>query len=310
MIKDIINIIKDNINNKKNIDNTYVTQNVAIDDFKNNKHDSQINLENDFKWLDKILYCSLEQEINLAINKDMIGTMEYSYILKSYKITGVSNSITLELERKGDAYRISFNDIYDIKSAGPKIWIYQKDLIWRIYHYVDEIKFSSLEENFISKNLELQEDIQIYMKYKDIDNLLYNVEYFKYSYRLSNVDISQEEMIDKLGNEIILVNILDSKNSFDKHGTITAFSKYGKEGIFDYKLNSDYIYIIDMQPNNHSQGLGSKALELMENTARKHGITKLKGRLSPVDLEHKDRLIYFYEKNGFTIEGYKLIKNL
>ena len=35
MIKDIINIIKDNINNKKNIDNTYVTQNVAIDDFKN-----------------------------------------------------------------------------------------------------------------------------------------------------------------------------------------------------------------------------------------------------------------------------------
>ena len=160
MIKDIINIIKDNINNKKNIDNTYVTQNVAIDDFKNNKHDSQINLENDFKWLDKILYCSLEQEINLAINKDMIGTMEYSYILKSYKITGVSNSITLELERKGDAYRISFNDIYNIKSAGPKIWIYQKDLTWRIYHYVDEIKFSSLEENFISKNLELQEDIQ------------------------------------------------------------------------------------------------------------------------------------------------------
>ncbi|MBS6503893.1 MAG: hypothetical protein KH415_20155 [Clostridium sp.] len=52
----------------------------------------------------------------------------------------MSNSITLELERKGDAYRISFNDIYDIKSAGPKIWIYQKNLIWRIYHSVDEIK--------------------------------------------------------------------------------------------------------------------------------------------------------------------------
>ena len=32
-------------------------ENVAIDDFKNNKHDSQINLENDFKWLDKICSC-------------------------------------------------------------------------------------------------------------------------------------------------------------------------------------------------------------------------------------------------------------
>lgn len=70
----------------------------------------------------------------------MICHMEYSYILKFYKTNEVSNSITLELERKGDAYRISFNDIYDIKSAGPKIWIYQKNLIWRIYHSVDEIK--------------------------------------------------------------------------------------------------------------------------------------------------------------------------
>lgn len=307
MIKDIFNKI---LSNNSNENNTDITQSVANTNSERVNLDTLEKLESNYKWLDKILYCSLEQEIKLAINKDMFGHGEYTYILKGYKISGVSNRVTLELERKDDPYKISFNDIYDIKSNGQKIWIYQKDSTWRFYHYVDNIKFSSLDENFKSKNLELQEDIQIYMKYKDIDNLLYNVEFFKYQYRNSEIDISQKDMIDKLGNKMILVNVLDNKNSFNNSGTITAFSEYGNEGIFHYKFNEESLYIIDMQPHKISQGIGSNALEFMEYTARRYGITKLEGTLSSIDFDHKERLFHFYEKNGFVIDGHNITKTL
>lgn len=257
----------------------------------------KINLDNEYKWLDKVLYCSIGQLIDLGINKDMAGSNEYSYTLKNYSINGIDNSITLELERKDDYYKISFTEIQDIKWNGNKIWIYLKYENWRFFYHVDDVKIASLEKDFKSKNIELQEDIQIYMRYKDVDNLLYYVEKEKYSYKDYENDITQEEVTDKLGNRMILLNILDK----ERNGTIYAYSERGKEGTFFYQLMKDELYIVDMCPNKHSQGVGSKVLELMEKTARKYNIKELTGMLSSVDFGHKERLFHFYKKNGFII---------
>lgn len=263
--------------------------------------DNKTSLDNEYKWLDKILYCSIGQPINLGINEYMVGSNEYDYILKKYKIDGIYNSIILELERKGDDYKISFTKIQDIKWNGNKVWLYLKDKNWRFYHCADDAKLSSLKENFKSKNIELQEDIQIYMQYKDVDNLLYHVEKQKYLYRYSEMDITQKEITDKSGNKMILLNILEEESSYKKHGTIYAYSESGQQGIFHYELKKEHLYIIDMLPKKHSQGVGSKVLELMEETARRYDIKELTGILSTVDFEHKERLLYFYKKNGFIV---------
>ncbi|MBX4261943.1 hypothetical protein [Clostridium estertheticum] len=263
--------------------------------------DNKTNLDSKYKWLDKTLYCSIGQPIKLGINEDMVGSYEYNYILKNYTINGIYNSITLELERKGDDYKISFTEIQDINWNETKVWLYLKDTNWKFYNYhVDEIKLSSLEENFKSKNIELQEDIQIYMQYKDVNNLIYHVEKQKYVYRYLEMDITQKEITDKLDNKMILLNILD-KESSNKGGTIYAYSKSGQQGIFDYVLRKEELYIMDMLPQKHSQGVGSKVLEFMEETALRYNIKELAGMLSPSDFGHKERLLYFYRKNGFIV---------
>ena len=56
-----------------------------------------------------------------------------------------------------------------------------------------------------------------------------------------------------------------------------------------------------MLPYKKSQGVGSKVLELMEATALRFKIKELSGMLSTVDFDHKERLLYFYKKNGFIV---------
>ena len=80
--------------------------------------DSTISLDNEFKFLDKLFHCSLGKELSLGITKDMIGRLEYSYILKDYSINGIYNTVTLELERKYYTFGISFYNITDIKTNG------------------------------------------------------------------------------------------------------------------------------------------------------------------------------------------------
>ncbi|MBZ9633050.1 GNAT family N-acetyltransferase [Clostridium sp. FP1] len=265
--------------------------------------DNKKNLDNEYKRLDKILYCSIGQPIKLGINEDMVGSYEYNYILKDYRINGIYNSITLELERKGDDYKISFIEIQDIDWNGTKVWLKSKDTNWRFYHKVDvdNTKLSSLGENFKSKKIELQEDIQIYMQYKDVNNLLYHVEKQKYENRYFEMDITQKEITDKLDNKMILLNILDKESSNKRQGTIYAYSDSGRQGIFHYELREEELYIFDMLPDKKSQGVGSKVLELMEETALRYNIKELSGMLSTVDFDHKERLLYFYKKNGFIV---------
>ena len=66
-----------------------------------------------------------------------------------------------------------------------------------------------------------------------------------------------------------------------------------------------------MRPEETSYGLGSRAIKFMKKIALENWIKKLKGSLSLFDLStHKDRLLHFYAKNGFTITDNKIEKFL
>jgi hypothetical protein len=147
--------------------------------------DSTISLDNEFKFLDKLFHCSLGKELSLGITKDMIGRLEYSYILKDYSINGIYNTVTLELERKYYTFGISFYNITDIKTNGPKVWIYSTDGNWRFYHSISNDELSSLGDDFRSDKIELKSDIHVYMQYFYSNPLKYYVGKFLYDHRKS-----------------------------------------------------------------------------------------------------------------------------
>lgn len=50
---------------------------------------------------------------------------------------------------------------------------------------------------------------------------------------------------------------------------------------------------------NH--GIGSMLIERFEEICLENGVKKIYGNLANVDLDHKDRLIHFYKKHGYSI---------
>ncbi len=67
-----------------------------------------------------------------------------------------------------------------------------------------------------------------------------------------------------------------------------------------------------------NRGVGSKLIERFEELCKEKGATEIYGNLANVDIGHKDRLIHFYKKHGYTIfeendqSGYwgKIVKQL
>lgn len=261
------------------------------------------DLDDKYKWLDRKLFCNLEKEICIGINSSMVGSYEYKYILNKYTINGVYNSIRLYLKRKDDEFVIDFNHIENIDWNGNKVWIYMQEHNWRFYLNIDEEVYTALDKTFKSKYIELMEDIQVYMKYKNVDSLKYYVEKEKYKYRNTDVETSQKEVVDKRGNDIILFNIYDINSTYNKSGTIYAFSDKGVIGRFFYEIRETDLYIVDMLVDTHSQGIGSHVLSFMEEIARKYKMKEMTGMLSQFDFDHKNRLFHFYEKNEFVINS-------
>ena len=50
---------------------------------------------------------------------------------------------------------------------------------------------------------------------------------------------------------------------------------------------------------NH--GVGSALITRFEDICRENGVKEIHGNLANVDLDHKDRLIHFYKKHGYSI---------
>ncbi|MBQ8949872.1 MAG: GNAT family N-acetyltransferase [Eubacterium sp.] len=67
-----------------------------------------------------------------------------------------------------------------------------------------------------------------------------------------------------------------------------------------------------------NRGVGSILFKRFEELCKEKGVTEIYGNLAYVDIGHKDRLIHFYKKHGYTIfeendqSGYwgKIVKQL
>lgn len=63
-------------------------------------------------------------------------------------------------------------------------------------------------------------------------------------------------------------------------------------------------------PNNRINcGIGSKLIDEFEKKCIDRRIFEISGNLSDADLDHKERLIHFYEKHGYTIDYQNEEKN-
>lgn len=68
-----------------------------------------------------------------------------------------------------------------------------------------------------------------------------------------------------------------------------------------YKGDNTYLYIDDLLAVEENIGNGSILLNSLIKYARSQGYDSIVGWLSPVDKDHFNKLVYFYEKNGFKV---------
>ena len=110
-------------------------------------------------------------------------------------------------------------------------------------------------------------------------------------------------------------NVKITKSHFS-YPFITFTLKVGKEPIVEMicERQKDKLLLGDIREvfyrdKSINKGYGTILLkELFEYANKKH-ISNIYGHLSLVDYDHKDRLIYFYEKHGFEITYYEEIRN-
>lgn len=65
--------------------------------------------------------------------------------------------------------------------------------------------------------------------------------------------------------------------------------------------NGSYLLIADIIHDRINEGIGTELLNYVDEIARAQGLSFIKGYLSNRDFDHTDRLLHFYQKNGFSI---------
>lgn len=287
---------------------------------QNSKKDKELTKY--YKFLDKYLYSTLNCIIEIGITNEQKGRDEKKYTLLDYSLSKVDKRLSLRLERNNEKTPISFNEIVDIKAQDTgdrlKVWIYMPKDTWRFYLTYSKDIVEKCKNNFNSGKLKIVPEIPYYSKFKNVDNLKYYLEKKKYDLQ---AHFESEKLVkDKRGEDLYLINFLDKQNNFsyEHTGDIYVVSEFGDEGklfysikhdIFDSK-NEDYIEIVDILPERYNIGIGTEVLKYLEEIAIKYNVKHIVGELSPVDFDHKDRLLHFYKKNGYEINGYKLSKNI
>lgn len=280
--------------------------------------------EKDFCSIDKFLYCTLEQNINVSLTHDDIG-YEKKFILKDYSLSFPERHLSLTLERKNDIYRLTFRDIneidYSLRDEHIKVWIKSKDNTWRFYLYFNIEKYKELEDSFKSEKYQSEKEVREYEKFRFNDPIKYHLGH-RINY-LGRLYKGEKEIRTKLGNQVFLVNSFDEKNSFrDSYtGEISFIAEEGMIGHLDYSIHyptselkdrEPYLEIVDIPGETRiNEGIRSEAQKYLVEIAQEKNIRKIVGELSPRDIEdHKDRLLHFYIKNGFIIDGHRITKQL
>ncbi|MTI47975.1 MAG: GNAT family N-acetyltransferase [Firmicutes bacterium] len=120
-------------------------------------------------------------------------------------------------------------------------------------------------------------------------------------------------------NDVCLFNVLLSKSNNPNISfyRIRIFNYKEHIGYVNYSMdigeeNSNlYIRDINIEDKWINEGIGTKIIEYLEKIANLEGLVYIRGELSEYDIEdHGDRLINFYNKNGFQIKVDKIIKFL
>jgi len=130
----------------------------------------------------------------------------------------------------------------------------------------------------------------------------------KYKRIYSNEKIEEHYVVDKHGFPVCLLHIKDDES----YGTIYFIVDSGYTDRLFYEIyGKEYIYLVDIQGyRTINKGIGTEAIRLLCDIAKKGGIKQIKGFLSPVDEDHVNRQLHFYRKNGFIVENNRLVKTL
>lgn len=106
----------------------------------------------------------------------------------------------------------------------------------------------------------------------------------------------------------IIVN--DSLRTTDFYINIVTFGYSRLRLIAEFLADKNQMIIRDIQVKDEDRGLGygSIAMEILLEIGLHIGVTKYTGSLSETDIndqkdpEHKNRLVHFYQKYGFTVD--------
>lgn len=280
--------------------------------------------EKNFKIINKYLFCTLNKEINISITSDDVGH-EKSFTLKDYKLSFPDRKLSFTLERKDDTYRFSLEYIdnfdFSFRDDILKVWVETKYKTWRFYLFFDKDELSKIGETFNSGKYEAEKEVREYEEYRYSNPIKFHLGHKKFY--LGDTYKGEKEIRSKTGRQVFLINsCIEEKNIFSQQsGTISFIAEQGEIGTLDYAIhyppsslneNEPFIEIVDIPGKQCiNEGIRSEAIKYLEEIAVSKNIRKLTGMLSSVDLDdHKERLLYFYTKNGFIISGTRIIKHL
>ncbi|MEN6325348.1 MAG: GNAT family N-acetyltransferase [Syntrophomonas sp.] len=144
--------------------------------------------------------------------------------------------------------------------------------------------------------------MQNYLYKKRIKNLEIRLEVFKSE---PNEYYRTEKLVEtKRGVPVYLIHCTYSEDEQTYSGNIHVLTSKGFDGTLSYDIEptGQSIKICDIKHTLKNQGIGAQLLIYLDEIARESGINKVTGWLSPIDLDtHRERLIHFYEKNGYQI---------
>lgn len=115
---------------------------------------------------------------------------------------------------------------------------------------------------------------------------------------------------NKKGEELFVVERIDSRGltmylfgiSYQGiTGLPRIVSTFKEDYDEDYNIVSNHLYIDDVQNEDDNIGNGSILMKYFIKSAKQNQVKYINGWLSPVDIDHFDRLEHYYKKFGFDV---------
>jgi len=126
-------------------------------------------------------------------------------------------------------------------------------------------------------------------------------------FKKKNGEVNQTNKLAKTknGSPIYLVHSPLLEDGQIYAGCIYVLTTKGFDKSLNYMVVKDehnYLKIGDITHEMLNQGIGTELLRYLEEIAGESGINKITAWLSPKDIDtHRERLFYFYKKNGYQI---------